>query len=500
MLRRGRRAHYEWVPIARDLARRAGGLGPIGARTLEIGISTPSVGISGTSPALPESMSLSEALTKVGLPQSNLAPEDELVDLLQNAAEIEHGLLIQYLYATYSSIKPVIGGLLKEIAIEEMGHFMTVQNMLLACGAQPYLGHSDWIASNLFRPFPFTLEPVSKESIAKYTTAEMPDLNSAHLTPEQKDLLPAILADARMSAGYDVEAYRVGLLYMKIYWLLRFSDAELLDPSQEPWFGFPVKELAETPTLAGRHIREGFLQDVSARNGLARHWRGTHQTLIVESITNRDDALRAIAAVSAQGEGFGTTPDGHFDRFVLAWQQANVEGPIAVNAAVDPWYAPRSEGDSRRGNEITSPVGILFARIADGVYEFSLLATALYLLLPASVPSDTRRKAARAAIATMKDGLGIAAMSLRATSLCQGGGAEDLVCGLPFSFPPIDVAADASKVLARARVLKGEIEVRAAEVTNTLDATQSQIDDAASISRSVVEHIWPLLEALPVTE
>jgi Ferritin-like len=71
-----------------------------------------------------------------------LAPRDEAV-LLLTAAEIEHALMVQYLYAAYLVRAPRettpteldrIQDLLFQIAREEMGHLATVQNLLHLIG------------------------------------------------------------------------------------------------------------------------------------------------------------------------------------------------------------------------------------------------------------------------------------------------------------------------------------------------------------------------------
>src|SRR2546430_13873440 len=68
--------------------------------------------------------SFAGALATLGVPATNQSPEEELLDLLRSAAEIEHGLMLQYLYATYSTKVLLIAGVLRMIAIEEMGHFL----------------------------------------------------------------------------------------------------------------------------------------------------------------------------------------------------------------------------------------------------------------------------------------------------------------------------------------------------------------------------------------
>ena len=64
-----------------------------------------------------------------------LEPRDEAVFLLTAAAEVEHALMVQYLFAAYSIRTDSLPGTaeiqeqLIQIAREEMGHLATVQNL-----------------------------------------------------------------------------------------------------------------------------------------------------------------------------------------------------------------------------------------------------------------------------------------------------------------------------------------------------------------------------------
>ena len=121
------------------------------------------------------------SFTELPQPDPLLTSRDSAVFLLQLAAEIEHALLVQYLYAAFSVDSSAKGvpdtGFLDifSTAKEEMGHLMTVQNVLLALGSAPSLYREDMPTDTSFYPFPFMLEPVSKASLAKYVLAEMPD-------------------------------------------------------------------------------------------------------------------------------------------------------------------------------------------------------------------------------------------------------------------------------------------------------------------------------------
>src|SRR5438445_369653 len=110
-------------------------------------------------------------LTPVG-PKITPAPRsavEEAEMLLRIAAEVEGALLVQYLYAAYSilpdlsvpGVDPLIESndwydVIRQIARQEMGHLVTVQNLLLALNAVPHLDRENlpWIDTGLY-PCPF---------------------------------------------------------------------------------------------------------------------------------------------------------------------------------------------------------------------------------------------------------------------------------------------------------------------------------------------------------
>ena len=441
----------------------------------------------------PDRFSFADALEQQGVPASEKSPEEELIELLQEAADIEHGLMLQYLYAVYSLKELMIQGTVRTIAIEEMGHFVTVQNLLVACGAEPSLGNSDWDVPNVFHPFPFKLEPASVGSIAKYTIAEMPDRGS--VPDDIKADLDQIINDGDTAAGSPVEPHRVGLLYTKIYWLLRPDDHPLPDPTQEPWRGFPVAAMAATPELAGRHVRDGFVRDSRDVNAQPEQWRGNYTSVIVAPISGRDSALLAIAHVTAQGEGYVDAAQSHFHRFVESWRLAKKTSDLALPAAINPGYATAGASPIS-GDEITSAVGRQLAALGDGLYELVLLCTAVNLLLPAGTAPEDRTTAAQTAVTVMRECLGRIARVLSAIPLTDDG-ANSKVCGLPFVVSPLDVDAKLKPVVDRAK-----------DVINGLKAVATALDQgnagqavklaAEDVAGTIDDTIVPWLTSLPV--
>ncbi|WP_407114495.1 ferritin-like domain-containing protein [Bradyrhizobium sp. LMG 9283] len=279
--------------------------------------------------AVPETYSLKEAIRLLGLPSivGAKTPLDDLKGLVKFAVTVEHGLMVQYLYASYEAKKS--RDELSSIAIEEMGHLLTVLNLLTALDAPIHLGRYDANLDRLFDPFPFKLEKVTAEVIAKFTACERPD--DEHVDPEERPLLPEILDAARKSAG--VTPARVGLLYTKIYWLLRPTDEPL---PNEPWRDFPFEDvIKECPK--DWHVRPFPVTNPADREG-GEPWKNQLSDVLVGSVTTREEALKGIADLTSQGEGFGAGNDAHFDRFVTLYSAFKQNPDPTREVPKDPWY------------------------------------------------------------------------------------------------------------------------------------------------------------------
>ena len=110
-------------------------------------------------------------------------PRVELIRLLREAAEVEHALMLQYLYCAFS-IRPQYGALvgsgaptsdnLVGVAVQEMQHLGAVNRLLMTLGAAPNLTAMEFPHEPEIYPFEFKLEPMSLKSLAKYIYAEAP--------------------------------------------------------------------------------------------------------------------------------------------------------------------------------------------------------------------------------------------------------------------------------------------------------------------------------------
>ncbi|AXS41001.1 hypothetical protein D1F64_14410 [Breoghania sp. L-A4] len=113
---------------------------------------------------------------------------EELINALHVACEIEHSLLIQYLYAGFSMKRSLDEGLsakqqqllrawqgsVYQIAREEMGHLGIACNLLSAIGSGPKMGRRSLPSDTGYFPFPFDLIPFGDESLYRFLVFELP--------------------------------------------------------------------------------------------------------------------------------------------------------------------------------------------------------------------------------------------------------------------------------------------------------------------------------------
>ena len=107
---------------------------------------------------------LRAALEALGVPTvAGTTPLVEAQILLHAASEVEHALLVEYLYAAWSLGANSDARKIIDIAIQEMCHFLTVQNLILFTGASPSVQRTDQDPSPTLDPFAFTrLIPLSQ--------------------------------------------------------------------------------------------------------------------------------------------------------------------------------------------------------------------------------------------------------------------------------------------------------------------------------------------------
>lgn len=274
-------------------------------------------------------------------PPAELSGHDFAVFLLRVAAEIEHALMVQYLFAAYSLGGPDVPAELRDdvrawqetilgIAKEEMGHLVTVQNLLTLVRGPLDFDREEFPFDNGLYPFPFRLEPASPDSIAAYVCAE---------SPEQWDDDEAKAVKERAGANVGGMINRVGQLYATLIELIG-------DRSRVPDGAFDAASVTFQAAFDewGRGYRAGQrgTEPMAALPDLPA------PELLILTAGSRAEAISALEAVGEQGEGFDTPADeneSHFRRFLAIYRAMDgltpeelraVVRPLATNPRADP--------------------------------------------------------------------------------------------------------------------------------------------------------------------
>ena len=245
----------------------------------------------------------------------------ELIRQLAVAAELEHGLCLQYLF-TASTVKDSIdeGGLsdtelvtvrtwkgtLNFIAAQEMLHLAQVCNLVIAVGGQPHLSRPNFPQRPDYYPtgLPWGLWPLRQDVIELYASYERPA--QWHRPPPEwlaldrpaEEAFPGLLADAppdkdpfgHLPAGFDrpqaTGFETIGQLYAAIAAAFQAIPGLII--------GDPARQ------LDGRAM-------------------GVPQLVKVVDLPS---ALRAIELIVEQGEGLADDrPDSHFGAFLTLRRQ-----------------------------------------------------------------------------------------------------------------------------------------------------------------------------------
>jgi hypothetical protein len=246
--------------------------------------------------------------------------------LLDRAAEIEHSLLVQYLYAAYSLKKPADGvtpqqkaalsqwfRLIFGIAKEEMGHLMTVQNLLLLVGQPPNFERERFPVPPEIYPFPMHLEPLTQASLSKYVVAE---------SPVDATGIEDIIRQATHEVG--AAPNRVGALYALLGVVFtRDGELESNAAGGDKWYQ-TVRDVGHLAFLQDPGSRRWHLPDTAfdagslARQARGEDWAATGM-IRVKVAGDRRAALDALRDISLQGEGpvqpIADPLGSHFERF-----------------------------------------------------------------------------------------------------------------------------------------------------------------------------------------
>jgi hypothetical protein len=301
------------------------------------------------------------------------------------------------------------------IARQEMGHLMTVQNLLLGLGLPPNLEREDFPPPKDLYPFKLHLEPFSQRSLAKYVTAEAP-LDATGIDD--------IIQLATQSAGTMVN--HVGTLY-GLLGVVFSTEAEIAaGGSVSPAWDATLRRLASAAhqqlPADTWHLSDAAVDPGSIKfQGTSDNWPGGGVT--IHQIPDRAAAREAIRDVAEQGEGLTNGgDDSHFERFRTIYRG---DGDLPPFPAADGWRPARAVPIDPKPQDITEPRTRRWAHLADLRYGL-LLGFIEHYLLTADV--DDRANLSRWAIEEM---FNISSLAAQLATLPQ----RDGVAALPFTLP-----------------------------------------------------------------
>ena len=233
---------------------------------------------------------------------------EALIYMLCEAAELEHGIMCQYLYAAFSLKQSEAEGLtpgeaaavnrwrkhISHIATQEMLHMSLVQNLLSAIGAAPHLSRPNYPqpASHYPAGVHLALLPFGDEALRHFMFLERPEgmdiddaAGMAAFEKAAPATTPAMQHGEIVPRGQDFAT--VGHLYRSI----EAGIAHLADKYGEEWlFVGPPRAQATQPYFGWPEL---------------------------VAVTDVASAQRAIDEILEQGEGpRGHWRDAHFGQFV----------------------------------------------------------------------------------------------------------------------------------------------------------------------------------------
>jgi hypothetical protein len=303
----------------------------------------------------------------------DMSQRDHLVMMLTSGAEIEHALMVQYLFAAYSingnqdseEHRAMVEGWrasILSIAREEMGHLLTVQNVLVLLGAPINLDRAMMPWDHQFYPFPFSLEALSMETLQCFIYAEMPTFESVgkdlpgkqrekyvpsalggQMTVDEQHAIINDITDelAKRFPNVKADMHQVGELYAEIIELIsdpkRIPDSAFNEASydmQASWddWGRGYKPAPRAVTPDGNLDPDGDLSSGEPPSPYPNPLAGRAAHVLIDRAATRAQAVKALRALAEQGEAphLKETPDlkkletwepSHFERFAQIYRE-----------------------------------------------------------------------------------------------------------------------------------------------------------------------------------
>ena len=392
----------------------------------------------------------------------------DLLTLLSEACELEHGVACSYLYAAFS-IKKNLGEFapeqhqkilswskrIYEVARQEMLHLAQVWNILAAIGGTPYYSRPAFPQGVKYYPFniPLKLEPFGIPALDRFILYEL---------PSYKDQVKYCIETFGFASEHSYTYKTVGELYGMIRkGVLAIDESRL-------FIGDPKFQALQRLT---------FFKDI-------------------KEVTDRSSALKAIDFIVEQGEGTVSKSEGsHYHTFRKIREELGQElkesdkrkkkFKPAQNTITNPLVNP-TEGKLPKGvTPITDPYTNEIADIFDDLYNL-MMCTLQFVFANAEDPK-IREGIARFDLQLMRilGSIGEVLTLLPAGTIGTktAGAAFTMSRHVPFSVDPrvalTMINERMQELLARARDLASDkrktIEVK--EALATLEGPSKSLDD-----------------------
>ena len=294
-------------------------------------------------------------------PPVRIENRTQLVYLLSEAAELEHGISCCYLYAGFSMKDSAEEGIseeqleavrswkatIVEVAVQEMLHLALVNNLLTAIGAAPHIRRPNLPTSPSMYPrtFELDLRPFTMETLEGFIFLERPE--SVMDSPGAGHRVPMPAPVRTRDIFFDRPEYEtIGHLYRGIedgfrYLSEKYGDSRLFVGS----VGVQASEYPRLPELL--------------------------------TVSDLATAIEAIQRIVEQGEGApGEVETGHYARFqgikreydALKEADPSFEParPVLVNAYT---HAPSDVSDPSKINVVGDPLSVVCCNLFDAIYE-----------------------------------------------------------------------------------------------------------------------------------
>ena len=287
-------------------------------------------------------------------PAATIRTRSDLLKLLCEAAELEHGIACSYLYAAFSLKRDISeGGItwdeqqkirrwaaqLYFIASQEMLHLALVWNVTTAIGGTPYYLRPNFPQDKNFYPLkvPIALEPFGLRSLGRFILYEHPEQIPTEL--DIKTLLKFPGDDAE-----DIEFGSIGELYALIESGIRnIDEKELFIGSRTQQM---TSDLVHFPDLV--------------------------------AVNDRASALKALEEITEQGEGrVHHRENSHFEAFVTILKDLQASGAQGssfspARPAIANPSAALERGYGANSNPIDDPLSAQVAALFDSAYSLML--------------------------------------------------------------------------------------------------------------------------------